>query len=71
MVDALLASGRVDVNLAAVRGHEKVVAALLATGQVDAHMRDELHEWTALEFASQAGHDAIAQLLRGQRRRVG
>jgi ankyrin repeat protein len=77
-VDALLASGKVDADLAgsggitplmpaAVKCHEAVVAALLATGQVDLRKRDELNEWTAFEFASQAGHDSVAQLLRAQR----
>ena len=86
-VEALLASGKVDVNLAgsggvtplmlaAAAGSEEVVAVLLATGQVviqtETHPGfrvQDLEPWTALGLAGLVGHDAVAQLLRAQRRR--
>ena len=81
-VEALLASGKVDVNLAgsggvtplmlaAAAGSEEVVTTLLATGQVDiesrTHSDSEGNQWTALELSGY--QDAVAQLLRAQRRR--
>merc|ERR1712166_1375732 len=81
-VEALLASGKVDVNLAgsggvtplmlaAATGSEEVVTTLLATGQVDiesrTHSDSEGNQWTALELSGY--HVAVTQLLRAQRRR--
>ena len=73
IVELLLATGQVDVNMgdrsgqtplfyAAQNGHKAVVELLLATGQIDIDVKDELGQ-TPLFYAAQNGHKAVVELL--------
>ncbi|RYP21591.1 hypothetical protein DL767_009231 [Monosporascus sp. MG133] len=73
VVEQLLASGKVDVNLkdndgrtplsqAAGNGHEAIVKLLLATGKADIDTKDN-YGWTPLWYAAKNGHEAIVKLL--------
>lgn len=56
-------NGETPLTLAAVRGHEDAVAALLAAPDIDVNASSD-SGWTALMFAERNGHASTSALLR-------
>ncbi|KAK3493505.1 heterokaryon incompatibility protein-domain-containing protein [Neurospora crassa] len=74
VVELLLGSGKVDVNLqndrgetalhlAASKGHEDVVKLLLDSGKVDANKQDENGQTALHRAAKRYGHEVVFKLL--------